>query len=73
VVREAGGKRKTKLIARPGQSSSRRTVWRALFLCGVVLRLFRKIPKIGTAEKFDTDLTPALSVVVAVDNACPLA
>jgi hypothetical protein len=39
-------------------------------LRGLVLRLFRKIPKIGTIEEFDADLTPALSIVVAIDDAC---
>ena len=39
-------------------------------LCGFVLRLLRKIPEIGTIEEFDADLTPALSIVVAVDDAC---
>ena len=38
-------------------------------LCGFVLRLLRKIPEIGTIEKFDADLAAALSIVVAVDDA----
>jgi len=73
VVREAGGKWKTELIARPRQFSlrgSRDAISSRVSLRGFVLGLLRKIPKIGTIEEFDADLTPALSIVVAVDDAC---
>jgi hypothetical protein len=49
---------------------SRDAISSRVSLRGFVLGLLRKIPKIGTIEEFDADLTPALSIVVAIDDAC---